>query len=61
MCQEALAFAFMQQRQQPPQGLINQLILQQMNDFARVYSQDKNSPELVRFKNTVWYYLTVEQ
>ena len=60
-CQEALAFAFMQQRQQPPQGLINQLILQQMNDFARVYSQDKNSPELVRFKNTVWYYLTVEQ
>ena len=60
-CQEAIAFAFMQQRQQPPQGLINQLILQQMNDFARVYSQDKNSPELVRFKNTVWYYLTVEQ
>ena len=57
-CQEAIAFAFMQQNQQPPQGVVNQLILQQMNDFARVYSQDKNSPELAKFRNTVWYYLT---
>ena len=60
-CQEAIAFAFMQQNQQPPQGVVNQLILQQMNDFARVYSQDKNSPELAKFRNTVWYYLTVGQ
>ena len=60
-CQEGIAFAFMQRQQQPPQGLVNQLIRQQMIDFARVYSKDKNSPELVRFKNTVWYYLTVEQ
>ena len=57
VCQEALAFAFMQQRQQPPKGLINQLILQQMNDFSRLYAADKNSPELERFRNTVWYYL----
>ena len=57
-CQEALAFAFMQQRQQPPQGLISDMILQRMNDFSRIYSHDKNSPELARFKNTVWYYLT---
>ena len=57
-CQEALAFAFMQQRQQPPQGLISDMILQRMNDFSRFYSHDKNSPELARFKNTVWYYLT---
>ena len=57
VCQEALAFAFMQQRQQPPQGLINQLILQQMNDFSRLYAAGKNSPELERFRNTVWYYL----
>ncbi len=57
-CQEALAFAFMQQRQQPPQGLISDMILQRMNDFSRIYSNDKNSPELARFKNTVWYYLT---
>ena len=57
-CQEALAFAFMQQRQQPPRGLISDMILQQMNEFSRIYSLDKNSPELARFKNTVWYYLT---
>ena len=57
VCQEALAFAFMQQRQQPPQGLINQLILQQMNDFSRLYAADKHSTELERFRNTVWYYL----
>ncbi len=57
-CQEAIAFAFFQQRQQPPQGLVNQLTLQQMNEFARVYGSDKNSPELAEFKNTVWYYLT---
>jgi hypothetical protein len=35
------------------------MILERMNEFARVYSGDKNSPELMRFKNTVWYYLTV--
>lgn len=58
-CQEALAFAFMQQRQQPPRGLISDMILQKMNDFSRTYSNDKQSPELARFKNTVWYYLTV--
>jgi len=58
-CQEAITFAFMQQRQQPPQGVVSQLVLQQMNDFGRIYSQDKNSPELNRFRNTVWYYLTV--
>ena len=56
-CQEAIAFAFMQQRQQPPQGVVSPMVLQQMNDFARVYSNDKNSPEMGRFKNTVWYYL----
>lgn len=57
-CQEAIAFAFFQQRQNPPQGLVSPLILQQMNDFSQMYSQDKNSPELSRYKNTVWYYLT---
>jgi hypothetical protein len=58
-CQEAIAFAFMQRRQQPPQGAVSPMILERMNEFARVYSGDKNSPELMRFKNTVWYYLTV--
>jgi hypothetical protein len=51
-CQEAEAFAFMQQRQQPPQGLISQYILQQMNDFARIYAAGRQSSELQRFRNT---------
>jgi len=58
-CQEGIAFAYMQQRQQPPYGVVNQMILQQMNEFARAYSQDKTSPELNRFRNTAWYYLTI--
>jgi len=59
-CQEAIAFAFMQRQQQPPQGFVSQLVLQQMNDFARVYgSGGKDAPEIGRFRNTVWYYLTV--
>ena len=56
-CQEAIAFAFMRQGQQPPQGVVSPMILQQMDVFARIYSSDKNSPELHRFKNTVWNYL----
>jgi len=57
--QEGIAFAFMQQQQLPPQGIVSQWVQQQMNDFSRVYSQNRNSSELERFKNTVWYYLTV--
>lgn len=56
-CQEAIAFAFMRRGQQPPRGIVNQMILQQMDDFARIYSSNKNSPELHRFKNSVWNYL----
>ena len=58
-CQEAIAFAFMQQRQQPPRGVVSPTILQQMNEFAQAYSQNQNSPELNRFRNTVWYYLMI--
>jgi len=57
-CQEAIAFGFMQQRQQPPQGLVSPLILQQLNDFSRIYSAGgKDAPGLQQFRNTVWYYL----
>ena len=56
-CQETIAFAFMRRGQQPPQGLVSQMILSQMNDFARIYSSNRNSPELHRFRNTVWNYL----
>ena len=56
-CQEAIAFAFMRRGQQPPQGFVNQMILNDMNDFARIYSSNRTSPELYRFRNTVWNYL----
>ncbi len=55
--QEAIAFAFMQKGQQPPQGVVNQQTLQRMNDFARNYSTNNASPELEIFRNTAWYYL----
>ena len=57
--QEGIAFAFMQKRQQPPQGLVSQQTLQRLSDFARTYSTNNSSPELERFRNTAWYYLTV--
>ena len=56
-CQEAIAFAFMRRGQMPPQGIVNQMILNDMNDFARIYSNNRTSPELYRFRNTVWNYL----
>lgn len=56
-CQEAIAFAFMRRGQQPPLGFVNQMILSDMDNFARIYSTNRNSPELSRFKNTVWNYL----
>ena len=60
ICQEAIAFGFMQQRQQPPQGLVSPLILQQLNDFSRIYSAGgKDALGLQQFRNTAWYYLIV--
>lgn len=57
-CQEAIAFAFMQQRQQPPQGVVSPMVLQRMNDFMRIYSSGgKDAVGLKQFRNTVWYYL----
>ena len=60
-CQEGIAFAYMQQRQQPPQGVVSPMILQQMNEFSRIYSQERNLQNLSGFKNTVWYYLMIGQ
>ena len=60
ICQEAIAFGFMQHRQQPPQGLVSPLILQQLNDFSRIYSAGgKDALGLQQFRNTAWYYLMV--
>ena len=58
-CQEGIAFAFMQQRQQPPKGVVSPFVFQQMNEFAQTYAMDKSAAGLNRFRNTAWYYLTV--
>ena len=58
-CQEAIAYALMQQPQQIPQDAVSQMVLQQINDFARIWSTNSSSPELGRFKNTLWYYLMI--
>ena len=57
--QEGIAFAFMQQRQQPPKGVVSQYVLQQMNEFGQAYGNNKSAAGLNRFRNSVWYYLTV--
>ena len=57
--QEGIAFAFMQQRQQPPKGVVSQYVLQQMNEFGQAYGNNKSAAGLNRFRNTVWYYLTI--
>lgn len=59
-CQETIAYAYMQQNRQLPQGFISPLVLQQMDAFGRIYSSGgNNAPGLEQFKNTAWYYLTV--
>lgn len=61
-CQEGIAFAYMQQRQQPPQGVLSQMVMQRMNDFSRIYSSGgKDAAGLEQFRNTAWYYLMVRK
>lgn len=60
ICQEAIAFAFLQQRQQPPQGLVSPLVQQNLNAFGSAYSSGgKDATALASFRNTLWYYLTI--
>lgn len=58
ICQEGIAFAYMQRQQTPPRGLVSENIIQSLKRFAQVYSQGgQNSPQLEAFKGTLWYYL----
>ena len=62
ICQEAIAFAYMQHQQQPPSNIVSQIVLENLSEFARIYtSMGKNSPQLDLFKNTCWYYLLKEK
>ena len=61
-CQEAVAYAFMKQGQQPPQGLVSPAVVSQLQDFVQTYrSVGKGSPQLKPFSNTLWYYLMGEE
>lgn len=60
ICQEAVVFAFAQRNQQPPQGYVNQLVMNNFNDFLRAYNNGgASSDALASFRNTTWYYLMV--
>lgn len=53
-CQEAIALAYAQRRQQPPQGLVAPQVLQRYNDFMQAY---RNHGPVELYRNTAWYYL----
>lgn len=56
--QQGIAFAYMKANQNIPNGVISEGVHNQLKDFARVWTQHgKDSPEIQRYKNTLWYYL----
>ena len=57
VCQEGIAFAYMQRQQTPPRGFVNETIMQSFKRFAQVYSQGGG---IEAFKGTLWYYLMKE-
>lgn len=60
ICQEAVALVYAQQNRQLPAGYVSHQTISGFSEFARIFSQaGKQSPELLRFSNTVWYYLMV--
>jgi len=57
-CQEGIAYAYAQRRQQPPQGYVSEQVLRQWGDFVRaVKTNGQGSPQVEMFRHTVWYYL----
>lgn len=57
-CQEAIAFAYAQRNQRPPQGYVNEMVMRNFGDFRQIYSQGgQDASQLGRFRNTAWYYL----
>ncbi len=57
--QQALAYALMSHNQEIPAGVVSPMVLQQLQEFVQTYkSAGINSPQMQRFKETVWYYLS---
>lgn len=60
--QEAVAFAYAQQGQEPPQEVVGPLAIRGLNEFLAVARENgRNAVQLQRFRTTVWYYLTQAQ
>lgn len=58
VCQEAVAFAYMQRKMEIPGGMVGNDVMLRFKNFAQVYaSGGKDSPQLEAFRNTLWYYL----
>ena len=56
--QEAVALAFAQHRQQPPEGLIPPMVLQNYNHFSSAMRE--GGDRMQAFRNTAWYYLAID-
>lgn len=62
VCQEAVAFAYMQRGMQVPAGAVGDGVMRRFRSFAQVYTTEgKESRQLESFRNTLWYYLMKEQ
>ena len=62
ICQEAVAFAFAQRRQQPPVGFVDKMVMNNFNSFLNTYNNGAaGSAALASFRNTTWYYLLNEK
>jgi hypothetical protein len=57
-CQEAIAFAFAQRNQLPPQGSVNEIVMRRFGEFSKAFAQGgKDAPQMSLFTNTAWYYI----
>lgn len=53
ICQEMVTFAYASRKQQPPQGVVPEAMLQQFNQFMQAYQQGATE----MFRHSTWYYL----
>ena len=53
ICQEMVTFAYASRKQQPPQGVVPETMLQQFNQFMQAYQQGATE----MFRHSTWYYL----
>lgn len=58
VCQEAVAFAYMQRKMEAPAGMVGNDVMFRFKSFVKVYTSGrKDSLQLEAFRNTLWYYL----